>query len=52
MKTILKGLLILFIFSGYACNSAKKAEAERKRVEKKMEELDKNKQQFELRNPR
>ena len=35
-----------------ACNGAKKAEAERKKTQQKMEELDQNKQQFELKNPK
>ncbi|MFA6262157.1 MAG: hypothetical protein WC760_11860 [Bacteroidia bacterium] len=38
----------LFLIS---CNSAKKAEAERKRQQQKMEELDQQKRQFEQKNP-
>lgn len=43
---IIGALLIL-----ESCNSARKAEAERKRTQQKMEELEQQKRQFEQRNP-
>ncbi len=51
MKKILFLLLTLSFVAG-ACNSSRKAEAERKKTKEKMDELDKNKQDFEMRNPK
>jgi PBP1b-binding outer membrane lipoprotein LpoB len=51
MKTRVCALIILAIAMN-ACSGAKKAEAERKKTQQKMEELDQNKQQFEMKNPR
>ena len=51
MKTKICAMAILLVVL-ISCNSARKAEVEKKKTQQKMEELDQNKQQFELKNPK
>jgi hypothetical protein len=48
-----KGMIVSYALAGVlmvACNSAKRAEAEKQRNKEKMEQLEKDKQNFEQKN--